>query len=217
MPALASAGAHAPAVVRVPSGPAMRQGCIVWLPTLQAKGRHALAVQHLRWREPQAKPSILHVLLLDTSGSMRQGGRLARAKGYAAQVLEQAARAGDYVALLCFGGQGVELVVPPGPARRAAAVRVQERGGGGGTPLAQAMSVAEQVMAQHRRVRGTSGGQKAASTVLWLLTDGRTLEHPPAPQGALQMVVVDFDDARRRLGRCADWAARWGADYRFVG
>ena len=50
----------------------------------------ALAAQHLRWREPKAKPSTLHLLLLDTSGSMRQGGRLARAKGYAAQVLEQA-------------------------------------------------------------------------------------------------------------------------------
>lgn len=171
-----------------------------------------MAAQHLRWREPQAKPSTLHLLLLDTSGSMRQSGRLARAKGFAASVLEQAARAGDHVALLCFGGQGVELLVPPGPARRAAAVRVQQRGGGGGTPLAQAMAAADNLMAQHRRVRGTSAS--AASTVLWLLTDGRTLEQPRAPQGADQLVVVDFEEAKVRVGRCADWAARWGAEYR---
>jgi magnesium chelatase subunit ChlD-like protein len=154
----------------------------------------------------------LHVLLLDTSGSMRQGGRLARAKGYAAQVLAQAAHAGDHVALLCFGGQGVEVLVPPGPARRSATVRVQQRGGGGGTPLAQAMAAADNLMAQHRRVRGTS--VSAASTVLWLLTDGRTPEQPPAPQGADQLVVVDFEDSKVRVGRCADWARRWGAEYR---
>ena len=160
------------------------------------------------------KPSRLplHLLLLDTSGSMRQGGRLARAKGYAAQVLEQAARASDHVALLCFGGQGVEVLVPPSPARRAAAVRVQQRGGGGGTPMAQAMAAADNLMAQHRRVRGT--GASAAPTVLWLLTDGRTLEQPRAPEGADQLVVVDFEDAKVRVGRCADWAARWGTEYR---
>lgn len=199
--------------VRAPSGTATRHGAIAWLPTLQAKGRNALAVQHLRWREPKGKPSTLHLLLLDTSGSMRQAGRLARAKGYAAQVLEQAARAGDHVALLCFGGQGVEVLVPPGPARRAAAVRVQQRGGGGGTPLAKAMVAADNLMAQHRRVRGTSAS--TASTVLWLLTDGRTLEQPRAPLGAEQMVVVDFDDTKVRVGRCADWAVRWGAEYRY--
>ncbi len=198
--------------VHAPSGPATQRGAIAWLPTLQAKGRNALAAQHLRWREPKGKPSTLHLLLLDTSGSMRQGGRLARAKGYAAQVLEQAAREGDHVALLCFGGQGVEVLVPVGPARRAAAVRVQQRDGGGGTPLAQALVAADNLMAQHRRVRGTSAS--TASTVLWLLTDGRTLEQPRAPQGADQLMLVDFDDTKVRVGRCADWAVRWGAEYR---
>jgi magnesium chelatase subunit ChlD-like protein len=78
--------------------------------------------------------------------------------------------------------------------------------------LAQATAAADNLMAQHRRVRGTSAS--TASTVLWLLTDGRTLEQPPAPRGAEQLVVVDFDDAKVRVGRCADWAARWGAEYR---
>ncbi|MDT7517313.1 VWA domain-containing protein [Rhodoferax sp. TBRC 17660] len=201
--------------MRAPSGSAIQRGAIAWLPTLQAKGRNALAAQHLRWREPKGRPSTLHLLLLDTSGSMRQGGRLARAKGYAANVLEQVARAGDHVALLCFGGQGVEVLVPPGPARRAAAVRVQQRGGGGGTPLAQAMAAADNLMAQHRRVRSTS--VSTASTVLWLLTDGRTLEQPQAPRGAEQLVVVDFDDANVRVGRCADWAEHWRAEYRRCG
>jgi magnesium chelatase subunit ChlD-like protein len=207
--AVQPAGARALRVVaaRAPSA------SIAWLPTLYAKGLEALAAQHLRWREPQAKMSTLHLVLLDTSGSMRQGGRLALAKGYAAQVLEQAARTGEHVALLCFGGQGVEVLVAPGPARRAAAARVQQRGGGGGTPLAQALAAAEKMMAQHRRVRGNQG---SANTVLWLLTDGRTQDRPAAPHGAAHTVVVDFEDPRRALGRCAAWAARWGAEHRMA-
>lgn len=196
---------------RIKPGQGFRPGPIAWLPTLQAKGCAALAPQHLHWRVLKAMPATLHLLLLDTSGSMRQGGRLALAKGYATQVLEQAARAGEHAAVLCFGGRGVEVLVPPGPARRAAAVRVQQRGGGGGTPLVQALVVAESLVAQHRRVRGAMG---TASTVLWLLTDGRTLEQPPAPRGAGQVVIVDFDDLRRPVDRCADWARRWGGEYR---
>jgi len=78
--------------------------------------------------------------------------------------------------------------------------------------MAQALAAADNLMAKHRRVRGTSAN--TASTVLWLLTDGRTLEQPRAPQGADQLVLVDFDDAKVRVGRCADWAVRWGAEYR---
>ena len=184
---------------------------LAWLPTLQAKGRAVLAAQHLRWRHPAMEPATLHLLLLDTSGSMRQGTRLARAKGYAAMLVQQAARAGAQVGVLCFGGQGVEVLLPPGPARRAGAVRVQQRGGGGGTPLAQALAAAESVLHQHRRVRGASGGVR---TVLWLLTDGRTVEQPPIPRGVQQVVLVDFDDPMRPVGRCAEWAQRWGAQYR---
>jgi magnesium chelatase subunit ChlD-like protein len=46
---------------------------------------------------------------------------------------------------------------------------------------------------------------------LWLLSDGRTLDQPQAPRAAQQLVIVDFDDPHKPLGRCAAWAARWGA------
>ncbi|MEO6273277.1 MAG: VWA domain-containing protein [Rhodoferax sp.] len=180
---------------------------IDWLPTLLAKGPQALQRQHLRYQsQPAARPR-LHLIVLDTSGSMRQGGRLALAKGYAARLIEQAARAGDDVGLLSFGGRGLEWLVPPGPARSAGAARVRQCGGGGGTPLAQALALAQQRIAQPSR-------RAASPPLLWLLTDGRTLEQPAAPTTA--SVVVDFEDPRRPLGRCAAWAARWGAEYRLA-
>ena len=61
---------------------------------------------------------------------MRQGGRLALAKGFAARLIEEAARAGDDVALISFGGQGVDMLLPPGPARGADLSSTGRRGAG---------------------------------------------------------------------------------------
>ena len=191
---------------------------IAWLRTLLAKGPRPLRRAHLRHQPLAAAVPQLHLIVLDTSGSMRQGGRLALAKGHAARLIEQAARAGDDVGLLSFGGGGVELLVPPGPARAAGAARVRQCGGGGGTPLAQALAMATQLLAQasRRGVQGQGQGGGRGATCLWLLTDGRTLELPAAPQGATHTVIVDFDDPPRAIGRCAAWAAQWGAEHRLA-
>lgn len=172
-----------------------------------AKGPALLQRQHLRRQPLVLKPGRLHCILLDTSGSMRQRGRLALAKGHAARMIEEAARQGDDVALLRFGGQGVELILPPGRARASGTQRLRPVGGGGGTPLAEALQQAERLLQRMLRVSGPT------ESWLWLLTDGRTLEQPQAPQTPQQLVIVDFDDPQRPLGRCAAWAARWGATH----
>lgn len=172
-----------------------------------AKGPQPLQRAHLRSTLRVAQPARLHLIVLDTSGSMRQRGRLALAKGHAARLIEQAARAGDDVALLCFGGHGVELRLPLGRARAAGSAKVRSLGGGGGTPLTHALAQAEQVLRLAARRNGP------VESWLWLLTDGRTLEQPPAPQAAQRIVIVDFDDAARAIGRCAAWAMRWGAEH----
>lgn len=184
-------------------------GSIDWLRTLLAKGPAPLQRSHVRLRQTPARTPHLHVIALDTSGSMRQGGRLAWAKGYAARLIELAARAGDHVALLSFGGQGVQLLLPPGPARASGSAQVRPVGGGGGTPLAACLAEANHLLELARRRVGCND-----SHCLWLLTDGRTLENPPAPQAAGHIVVVDFDDPLRPVGRCAVWAALWHAEHR---
>lgn len=193
-----------------PSPQSGGRGAIAWLPTLLAKGPRPLRTAHLRYTERRVQPARLHLVVLDTSGSMRRGGRLALAKGHAAWLIEQAARAGDHVALLCFGGQGVQLRLPPGRARAAGSAKVRPVGGGGGTPLADALAQAEQVLRRAERRDGP------AESWLWLLTDGRTLEQPAAPRTAANVVIVDFDEPERAIGRCAAWALRWGAEHRFA-
>lgn len=175
-----------------------------------AKGPSPLKREHLRRQPVALRAGRLHCIVLDTSGSMRQRGRLALAKGHAAFMIEQAARQGDDVALLSFGGQGVELLLPPGRARAAASQRLRPVGGGGGTPLAEALVQADRLLQRMFRKSGPS------ECWLWLLTDGRTLEQPQAPLAAQHLVIVDFDDPKKQLGRCGAWAMRWGAEHRLA-
>jgi magnesium chelatase subunit ChlD-like protein len=171
-----------------------------WPRTLAAKGADPLRREHLHHRAGADAPPRCHLVLIDASGSMRRAGRLARAKGCAAWLAAQAARVGEHLGLLVFGGQGVHWLLPPGPARRAQVQRVAALGGGGGTPLARALAEAE---ARARRHRGP--------TCLWLLTDGRCAETPRAPRHVHSTVLVDHDDEELPVGRCALWASAWGA------
>lgn len=151
---------------------------------------------------------MLHLIALDNSGSMRHGGRLARAKGFAARLIDDAARAGDQVGLLLFGGQGVHSLLSPTPARKSALGPLRSLGGGGGTPLVAGLDEAQRALLAHRRRH--AGGRR----LLWLLTDGRSLELPTAPTAADHIVIVNFDDPVRPLGRCRVWAQAWGAELR---
>lgn len=190
--------------------PAQRAGArLHWPRTLAAKGPQRLQQVHLRHAPPPLQAPVLHLIALDTSGSMHRGGRLGRAKGYAASLIEQAARAGEHVALLGFGGQGVVRLLPPGPARAAGVARVRPLGGGGGTPLSAALAEAERLLRQAQRRRAPGG-----ASCLWLLTDGHSLEQPATPASPDRVVIVDFDDPQRPIGRCATWAARWRAEHR---
>ena len=86
---------------------------------------------------------------------MLRRGQLAWAKAYAARLIEEATRAGDQVALMAFGGQGVQLLQAPGPARRSVIGRVRPLGSGGGTPLA-ACCAAESMASSMALARGSS-------------------------------------------------------------
>ena len=170
-----------------------------WPRTLIARGAEPLQAEHLRHRAMSAPGGALHCFVLDCSGSMRTGGRLAQAKGVLLALMDEAYRRRDAVALLCFGGDTVELRVPP---QRAAAWNdawVAPIGGGGGTPLAAAVQQADALlMRQTGRMRW-----------LWLLSDGRSTEAPPRPLSAERRIVVDFESGRGSLGRAALLADRW--------
>jgi magnesium chelatase subunit ChlD-like protein len=180
-------------------------GAVDWPATLQRKGPQPLQRRHLRRRHRVQTPADLHLIVIDRSGSMGWSGRIARAKGYAAGLLERARNAGQQVAILALGGQGVEWIQAPAFARRAFIERLRPVGCGGGTPMEAALAQADAALRAHaRRYPG-------ALRHLWLLTDGRLPRIPARPQTAQRIYIVDFDDGRIAVGRARWWAQCWGA------
>ncbi|MDO5624751.1 MAG: VWA domain-containing protein [Pseudomonadota bacterium] len=170
---------------------------------MAARGSARLHADHLR---PALRPSAaaaLHCIVLDCSASMLAGGQLARAKGLLAALLAQTYRWRERVAVISFSGQGVALRLPPRRAMRVADAWLAPIGGGGGTPLADALTQADALL---RR-------QPGSPRWLWLLTDGRARHTPPRPLHAEHLRIIDFDTAPVPLGRAPQLAAQWQAGY----
>ncbi|XAH21162.1 VWA domain-containing protein [Xylophilus sp. GW821-FHT01B05] len=182
---------------------ATRAAPLNWPRTLVARGAGALRNEHLRRQPTEARSGSLHCFVLDCSASMLAQGRLARAKGLLLDLMAEAYRRREQVALLCFAGNTVELRLPP---RRPAAWNdgwVAPIAGGGGTPLALAVARAAQLLQR----------SPAQRRWLWLLTDGRSREAPERPAAAEMACVVDFEGPRAPLRRAEALAQAWRAQY----
>lgn len=104
------------------------------------------------------------VFVVDASGSSALH-RLAEAKGAVELLLADCYARRDQVALLSFGGRGVELLLPPTRSLTRAKRRLADLPGGGGTPLAEALDHASSLAAAIKRRHQTP--------TIVVLTDGR--------------------------------------------
>ncbi|KIG06781.1 vWA domain-containing protein [Caballeronia concitans] len=175
--------------------------------TLRAKRAAPFNAQHVRFRRTDADASALHCFLLDCSGSMLGGARLARAKGMLIALFDRAYRERAEVALVCFGGGHAEVRRQPGAAHWFNERWIAPIGGGGGTPLTLGISSAATVLVRVSRRRPHQ------RRWLWVLTDGRVNDRPVAPAGADRIIVVDFEDGPLRVGGAEVLAASWQAHY----
>ena len=81
-------------------------------PRGSAGGRMVIRSSDLRYRRFRGKAGILFIFVVDASGSMAVN-RMAQAKGAMARLLQQAYVFRDQVALVRFGGEGAETLLPP--------------------------------------------------------------------------------------------------------
>ncbi|WP_438392191.1 vWA domain-containing protein [Caballeronia sp. DA-9] len=173
-----------------------------------AKRNRVFDAAHLRFHREEDEASALHCFVLDCSGSMLNGKRLALAKGLVAALFDRAYRERSEVALVCFGGATAEVRREPGAAHWWNDGWLAPIGGGGGTPLALGVHTGANVLLKAARHKPSQ------RRVLWLLTDGRSAEMPARPDSADQIVIVDFESEAVGLGRCMKLAESWRADYR---
>ncbi|MFM0340138.1 vWA domain-containing protein [Paraburkholderia fungorum] len=164
-----------------------------------------LRARHLRFVPAAPRGGVLHCFVLDCSGSMLAGQRLALAKGLLIALFDRASAARAEAALVCFGGAGAELRFGPAVPRWWNERWLRPVGGGGGTPLASGVSTAAQLLERCARRK------PAQQRWLWILTDGRSSDQPGRPLDADEIVFVDFEREAIRLGRCEMLADAWGA------
>ncbi|KXU87180.1 magnesium chelatase [Paraburkholderia monticola] len=161
--------------------------------------------EHLRFAREMPRGGVLHCFVLDCSGSMLAGQRLALAKGLLVNLFDRASAMRAQAALICFGGAGADLRFGPAVPRWWNERWLAPVGAGGGSPLASGVHSAARLLERSARRR------PAQQRWLWILTDGRTRDEPARPADADEVVFVDFERGAIRLGRCELLADAWGA------
>ncbi|RDJ99836.1 vWA domain-containing protein [Paraburkholderia lacunae] len=178
---------------------------IAWPQTFAAMRREKLRAEHLRFVREGPRGGVLHCFVLDCSGSMLAGQRLALAKGLLIALFDRASAARAEAALVCFGGDRADLRFGPAVPRWWNERWLRPVGGGGGTPFASGVRKAAQLLER------TARRKPAQQRWLWILTDGRSSDQPARPLDADEVVFVDFEREAIRLGRCVALADAWGA------
>jgi len=142
-------------------------------------------------RHQQHQPSCL-ILALDASGSSALH-RLAEAKGAVQLLLEQSYARRDNVCVIGFRGARAQVLLPPTRSLVRARRALSGLPGGGGTPLASALQLAQQQAQQLQR--------QGVTPILVVLSDGRA------------NVTLQGLGGRLQAQQEAELAARaWGQD-----
>jgi magnesium chelatase subunit D len=173
----------------------------------------------LRGRPARAPAGCLVLFVVDASGSMAAWKRMRQTKAAVQAILHRAHQRRDRAALLAFGGESAELILPPTRELKVLRQAVEDLPVGGATPLAHALAAAR-ALVRRQQVR-----QPRQSIWIVLLTDGRTNRavtaadpwHDAVDQAralaasGADCVVVDTEVGWPRFGRAAHLARVLGA------
>lgn len=177
-----------------------------WFRSLLANGAQ-WPLQTLRYYKRRAGKPVIHIVLLDTSGSILANQGFAKAKGLILQIAERAYLQKEQFALLGFGNQKVDTLVSLRRAPKAVRDLLDSIAASGGTPLQSALQAAARMQQQQLRKNPAVLFQN------YIVTDGRVSRPDIKAELAGKTVVVDVEQSQVKRGRAKQIAHALNAQY----
>lgn len=177
-----------------------------WFATLIAN-RGQWPWRQLRYRKARTGQPVVHLVLLDTSGSTLGKRLLGQAKGWVDSLTRQAYSAREQMAVLGFGNNMVTPLLTRQRAPKSLEATLNSADGGGGTPLRKAVEEAGKLIRQWQR------REPGLHVRTYLITDGRTRESVADLPTLGDCVVMDTEHSFVKRGQAARLAQQLGALY----
>ncbi|WP_235042457.1 AAA family ATPase [Vreelandella profundi] len=177
-----------------------------WFGTLIAN-RGQWPWRQLRYRKARTGQPLVHLVLLDTSGSTLGKRLLGQTKGWVDSLTRQAYSAREQMAVVGFGNDTLTCLLPRQRAPKSVQALLNATDGGGGTPLRKAVAHAGQLIRQWQR------RDPGLLIRTYLMTDGRTRESVAGLPPLGDCVVMDAEQSFVKRGQAARLAQQLGALY----
>jgi magnesium chelatase subunit D len=179
---------------------------INWVKTI-IKNLGLSAIESVIYKPYKTSQSVVNLVLLDTSASVLHGQAFSKAKAIMVSLSERAYLNREFLSLLGFGNQSVDLLLPLMKSPKDISSYIDNIRAGGGTPLRDALIEASDYQNKITQQLPQSSFRNT------IITDGKTKQCFDGLNLLGKTTVIDVEQSQVRRGRSKALADILSADY----